>query len=75
MEHCDHYQSYLIRLWLVDEESNFVWRASLENPHTGERQGFTTLARLIAYLESHTEAIRCEAELTRQGSDAIPSLQ
>ena len=75
MEHRDHYQSYLIRLWLVEEERKFVWRASLENPHTGERQGFTSLARLIAYLESRTEVIRCEAEMTRQKSEAISQLQ
>lgn len=70
MEHQDHYQSYLLRIWLVEEESKFEWRASLENAHTGERQGFTTLARLIAYLESHTEVIRSEAEIARQESEA-----
>ncbi|MFN8444071.1 MAG: hypothetical protein U0175_25035 [Caldilineaceae bacterium] len=66
MEHRDHYQAYLLRIWLVEEESKLEWRASLENAHTGERQGFTTLARLTAYLESHTEAIRCEAEIAKQ---------
>jgi hypothetical protein len=28
-----------------------VWRASLESPHTGERQGFSSLAKLVAFLE------------------------
>lgn len=74
MEHRDHYQAYLIRLWLVDEESKFVWRASLENAHTGERQGFATLAKLLTYLESHMEEIRCEAGLEKRERDVKSDL-
>jgi hypothetical protein len=30
------------------------WRASLENPHTGERLGFSNLERLFAFLIDQT---------------------
>jgi hypothetical protein len=40
-----HYQSYLLHLWLTANEKGSVWRASLENPHTGERLTFATLER------------------------------
>jgi len=45
------YQSYLLRLWLTADEKGSVWRASLEDPHTGERLTFATLERLVAFLE------------------------
>ena len=45
-----HYLAYLLRIWQVDEAGKLVWRASLENPHTGERQGFLNLDTLIAFL-------------------------
>jgi hypothetical protein len=50
------YRSYLLRLWLVVDQGQAVWRASLENPHTGERLGFASLARLFAFLEDQTTA-------------------
>ena len=35
------------------------WRALLENPHSGERAAFATLAELVAFLEEKTgETIR-----------------
>ncbi len=45
------YQSFLLRLWITRIEQGTVWRASLENPHTGERLTFATLERLFAFLE------------------------
>ncbi len=46
-----HYHAYLLRLWLAADERGSVWRASLEDPHTGERLTFATLERLFAFLE------------------------
>jgi hypothetical protein len=46
------YVGYLLRLWQVSEGQNAVWRASLEDPHTGERRGFATLQELFTYLET-----------------------
>jgi hypothetical protein len=46
-----HYYAYLLRLWTSGSQDRLVWRASLENPHTGERLTFTTLRRLFDFLE------------------------
>ncbi len=47
------YHSYLLRLWQVgsDVPAGQAWRASLENPHTGEILNFTSLERLFEFLE------------------------
>ena len=45
------YLSYLLRLWKVKGEGGTRWRASLENPVTGERHGFPDLEALFTYLE------------------------
>lgn len=49
------YRAFLLRLWLVETGDPPVWRASLEDPHTGERRGFADLARLFAYLKEQTD--------------------
>ena len=46
------YVSYLLRLWQTGNEEKAAWRASLENPLTGERQGFASLKELVAFLEA-----------------------
>jgi len=48
------YQSYLLRLWRVNEEGEEGWRASLESAQTGERRGFATLDALFGYVRSLT---------------------
>ena len=48
------YHSYLLRLWPATVQGQIVWRASLENPHTGERLGFADLERLFAFLQDQT---------------------
>ena len=45
------YLSYLLRLWKVKTASGTHWRASLENPITNERQGFSDLEALFTFLE------------------------
>ncbi len=47
------YQSYLLRLWRVNEGEE-GWRASLESAQTGERRGFATLDALFDYVRSRT---------------------
>jgi hypothetical protein len=47
------YLSYLLRLWWDGVEEG-GWRASLEDPHSGERIGFGNLADLAAFLENET---------------------
>ncbi|MFQ5435577.1 MAG: hypothetical protein ACE5FD_11935 [Anaerolineae bacterium] len=66
------YTAYLLRLWPADEQRGAVWRAHLENPLTGERQGFTSLAALVAFLEEVTgEKILPGGEMT--GDTAVSS--
>lgn len=53
------YHAYLLRLWQVNTEKTgaTIWRASLEDPHTGTRLGFATLEHLFAYIMELTEGI------------------
>lgn len=48
------YYSFLLRLWQDDESS--PWRIQLEDPHTGERRGFATLAQAVEFLTRQMEA-------------------
>ena len=43
----DNYRAYLLRMWRTPEGD---WRASLENPHTGERRAFATLEQSLEFL-------------------------
>ena len=47
-----NYLAYLLRL-RRDNES-VPWQATVENPHTGELQGFANLRHLITFLEEQT---------------------
>lgn len=55
------YQSYLLRLWLVEENGNRVWRASLEVTHSGEKHGFASLESMFAFLKEQTRASETSA--------------
>lgn len=48
------YRSYLLRLWQTEQNGNFVWRCSLEEASTGQRQNFASLAALLAFLRAET---------------------
>jgi len=48
-------RSYLLRLWCSNAPGATCWQASLEDPHTRERIGFTNLEHLFAYLMELTE--------------------
>ncbi len=50
------YKSYLLRLWQAQTAGGMVWRASLEEPHTGTRLGFSSLQRLHEFLLDQTTA-------------------
>jgi len=49
------YFSYLLRMWRTGEHS--AWRASLEDPRTGERVGFNGLDTLFTFLAHQTHSI------------------
>jgi hypothetical protein len=49
------YLAYLVRLWTVHDNGDLVWRASVENAHTGERHAFADLADLFDFLQTEIE--------------------
>jgi len=51
------YVSYLLRLWQVGSRSEVVWRASLQDPRTGDRTGFPSLEALFSFLRHQTDVI------------------
>jgi len=57
------YLSFLLRLWRVnggDKQTGVgvaIWRASIENPLTGERRGFASLDALFVFLRQQTGAL------------------
>jgi hypothetical protein len=49
------YQAYLLRFWQEQRQNTAlpeIWRFSLEDPHTGHRQGFATLEALFNFLQT-----------------------
>ncbi len=52
------YLSYMLRLWETSNGERGIWRASLESPGSGQRQGFASLQSLIDFLEMQIEQQR-----------------
>jgi hypothetical protein len=57
------YLAFMLRLWQTRQvtgtppiEVPATWRASVENPHTGERRGFLSLEALFDYLREQAGA-------------------
>lgn len=48
----------MLRLWETSNGERQVWRASLESPGSGQRQGFASLQSLIEFLEAQIEEQR-----------------
>jgi hypothetical protein len=48
------YVAYLLRLWREKGGGTTQWRASLQDPHSGERVGFADLEELFDYLRQET---------------------
>ncbi len=66
------YFSYLLRVWRVVRDDELVWMASLEDPRTGKRQGFTSLEDLYAFLLKDIRQINVQSQLPR---DTLNSTQ
>ncbi len=49
------YRAFLLRLWQERSGGEWIWRASLEDPHSNVRKGFADLEQLSAYLKEQTE--------------------
>lgn len=65
-----NYRAYLLRLWPAADTQ---WRASLEDPHTGERRAFATLEQLWEYLNQVTQA-GCVSGEREPPASAAPEL-
>ena len=65
------YIAYLLRLWRVAGTGQAVWRASLEDPHTGERRGFGSLNELVAFLQAATEETEASADAPQGRGDQV----
>jgi hypothetical protein len=63
------YQAYLLRVWWTSSGGQRVMRASLEDPQTGERRGFGSLAHLVAFLTAQTGDAGNEPDHTQGGID------
>jgi hypothetical protein len=48
-------RSYILRLWCAGELQTAEWHASLEDPSTKERFGFSSLEQLFAFLMELSE--------------------
>lgn len=49
------YKAFLLRLWREYSGGKWIWRASLEDPHSRVRKGFPDLEKLSLYLKQQTE--------------------
>jgi hypothetical protein len=72
------YVSYLLRLWRddgADEPDSrpqpAPWRGSLENPHTGQRLGFSSLEVLFDFLRDETGAGSASPERSQAGKSLL----
>ena len=51
------YRSFLLRMWCVKQNHEISWRASLENPRTGEKLFFNTCEGLEEFLRQQREEL------------------
>jgi len=48
------YRAYMLRMWQIKVDGEYVWRVTLESSLTGERLGFAGLDALVQYLREVT---------------------
>jgi hypothetical protein len=63
------YIAYLLRLWLAPGDQRSGWRASLEDPHTGDRVGFGSLEQLFAFLAEQAADAEQRSNGTKGGGN------
>jgi hypothetical protein len=56
------YRSFLLRLWYFKQNGELAWRASLENPRTGQQQFFSTQEYLVEFLRKLGKEMESEME-------------
>lgn len=60
------YRSFLLRLWQVEQNGDWIWRCSLEETGTNWHRKFVTLEALFGYLKAETDAPSLAQEENRQ---------
>ena len=63
------YFAWLLRIWQSGEQEA-VWRASLEDPHTGERIGFANLPGLWAYVKQRITVAKAKHQPDQEGDES-----
>jgi hypothetical protein len=63
------YKSYMLRMWRVKSQSEWLWRVSLECPETGKITGFPDLESLFSYLKMESKGINNNDEPSDQDSN------
>ena len=64
------YVAYMLRLWQSGSQGgNPLWRASLEDPATGERLSFGDINALFAFLSERTRPITESSEIRAPHGD------
>jgi hypothetical protein len=71
-EEWPQYIAYLVRLWRASGSQSPVWRASVEDPHSGARRSFADLASLFAFLAEQTGVDPSGAEQGRSPARREP---
>jgi hypothetical protein len=61
------YASYLLRLWQVQDNDHWMWRASLESSQSGEKWFFANLDDLLVFVRTKTS----ELSLDFEGHDSL----
>jgi hypothetical protein len=56
------YRSFLLRVWYFKQNGELTWRASLENPRSGQKHVFTSLETLHEFLSNLGEVLESEME-------------
>ncbi len=67
------YRAYMLRLWKVEEGQGDLWHASLEEPRTGQRQGFGSLEELVRYLQALLDLAAAGNAVFRPGAEPTGS--
>jgi hypothetical protein len=57
------YRSFLLRMWCVKQNHQIAWRASLQDPRTGEQVFFYTREALDKYLCELREELERELDI------------
>ncbi len=68
------YHAYMLRVWTVGEGESVIWRASLEDPHSGAQRAFASLELLMGFLQ---EMVRAQSAPTLLSNplDAPPAVE